>query len=109
MPGRFSVISQVGRSGSWRCAGCWCPADCWWREHQGRGTWPLGLAGARGEPWDEDATGILIENSGVGFDDNLGPAVWVSEWWLRAHWGRVLEIARYEPSEFALPHARQLG
>jgi SAM-dependent methyltransferase len=76
----------------------------------GRGFWPQGLAGSRGEPWDEDATGLLVEYFGASFEDGgLGPAVYVSEWWLRAHWGRALEIVRYEPAGFALTAGREGG
>lgn len=69
----------------------------------GRGFWDIGVAGSRGVPWDEDKTGMLVEYYGSGFVDGWGPAVYVSEWWLRAHWGRAFEIVRYEPSGFALP------
>jgi SAM-dependent methyltransferase len=75
----------------------------------GRGLWPMGVAGARGEPWDEDATGLLVERSGDSFDRSWGPAVYFSEWWLRAHWGRAVEILRYEPSGFAHPDERHSG
>jgi SAM-dependent methyltransferase len=75
----------------------------------GRGLWDLGVAGARSEPWDEDATGLLVEHPGSGFDDSWGPAVYVSEWWLREHWGRALKIVRYEPTGFALPRDRARG
>ena len=76
----------------------------------GRGFWDFGVAGARGEPWDEDATGLLIEHSGAGFEEgSWGPAVYVSEWWLREHWGRALRIASFEPSGFGLPGDRARG
>lgn len=75
----------------------------------GRGFWDLGVAGSRGVPWDEDRTGILVEHYGSGFYDGWGPAVYVSEWWLRAHWGRAFEIVRYEPAGFAVPENRATG
>jgi SAM-dependent methyltransferase len=75
----------------------------------GRGSWGFGVAGARGEPWDEDTTGLLIEYPGAGFEDTWGPAVFVSEWWLRAHWGRALQILRFEPTGFASPVDRSGG
>ena len=75
----------------------------------GRGTWDQGVAGGRGEPWDEDTTGLLIEYPGAGFDDSWGPAVYASEWWLRVHWERALHIVRYEPAGFAHPVDRSQG
>lgn len=75
----------------------------------GRGLWKYGVAGTRGVPWDEDRTGLLIEHFGADFDTSWGPAVYVSEWWLRAHWGLALEILRYEPTGFALPVNRPGG
>jgi SAM-dependent methyltransferase len=75
----------------------------------GPGFWPFGVAGSRGEPWDEDATGMLIEHAGSGFEDTCGPAVYVSEWWLRSHWGRALTIDRFHSSGFSLPSNRTSG
>jgi SAM-dependent methyltransferase len=75
----------------------------------GRGFWPLGIAGGRGVEWDEDATGILVEFYGTSFEDSFGPAVFVSEWWLREHWGRALEIVRFEPEGFGMPEGTGAG
>jgi SAM-dependent methyltransferase len=75
----------------------------------GRGFWDLGIAGSRGVPWDEDRTGLLVENYGTDFDTGWGPAVYVSEWWVREHWGRALEIIRYEPAGFGSPDDRETG
>jgi SAM-dependent methyltransferase len=75
----------------------------------GRGLWQFGEAGKRGVPWDEDRTGLLVERYGDDFDDSWGPAVYVSEWWLREHWGRAFEIVRFEPTGFALPDNRSAG
>jgi SAM-dependent methyltransferase len=69
----------------------------------GRGFWEEGVHGKRGVPWDEDHTGMLVEHYGSTFDDSWGPAVYVSEWWIREHWGRALEIERFEPTGFGLP------
>ncbi len=69
----------------------------------GRGTWEIGLHGARGVPWDEDNTGLLVEYYGSRFEDSWGPAVYVSEWWVREHWGRALDIERFEPTGYAEP------
>ncbi len=63
----------------------------------GSASWESGAAYARGIEWDEDRTGLLVEQYGAGFDDGYGPAVFASEWWLREHWGRALDIDRIEP------------
>jgi SAM-dependent methyltransferase len=75
----------------------------------GRGFWREGFHGARGVPWDEDNTGMLVEHYGSGFDDAWGPAVYVSEWWIREHWGRVLNIGRFESAGFSLPEGSTSG
>jgi SAM-dependent methyltransferase len=75
----------------------------------GSGYWHVGVAGRRGEPWDEARTGLLVEGSGSGFDATWGPAVYVSDWWLRAHWSRALTILRYASTGFALPDDRGAG
>ena len=69
----------------------------------------MGIAGSRGVPWDEDRTGILVERFGDDFETGWGPAVYVSEWWVREHWGRALELVRFEPSGFAHPDNRAGG
>ena len=69
----------------------------------GRGFWDVGFHGARGVQWDEDNTGMLVEHYGSMFDDSWGPAVYVSEWWVREHWGRALDIERFEPAGFGRP------
>jgi hypothetical protein len=66
----------------------------------GRGFWSMGLHGMRGVPWDEDNTGLLVERYGSRFEDSWGPAVYVSEWWVREHWGRTFDIERFEPTGF---------
>jgi len=68
----------------------------------GVGYWSEGFHGARGVPWDEDNTGMLVEHYGTSFDDGWGPAVYVSEWWVREHWGRMLDVERFEPTGFGL-------
>ena len=75
----------------------------------GRGLWPFGVAGSRGVPWDEDRTGLLVERYGDDFETSWGPAVYVSEWWLREHWGRAMEIVRFEPAGFGHPDSRAGG
>lgn len=42
-------------------------------------------------PWDEDRVGMLTIGHGTPWDHG-GPAVFHSEWWLRAHWGRAFEV-----------------
>jgi len=69
----------------------------------GVGYWSEGFHGARGVPWDENNTGMLVEHYGTSFDDGWGPAVYVSEWWVREHWGRAIDIERFEPAGFGLP------
>jgi SAM-dependent methyltransferase len=68
----------------------------------GEGYWNMGVHGARGMPWDEDNTGLLVEHYGTSFADSWGPAVYVSEWWVREHWGRALNIDRFEPTGFGI-------
>jgi SAM-dependent methyltransferase len=75
----------------------------------GRGLWPFGVAGSRGVPWEEDRTGLIVERYGDDFESGWGPAVYVSEWWLREHWGRAFEIVRFEPAGFAHPDNRAGG
>lgn len=43
------------------------------------------------ESWEEDATGMTVLRAGTPWDEG-GPVAFVSEWWLRAHWGRAFEI-----------------
>jgi SAM-dependent methyltransferase len=75
----------------------------------GRASWASGAAGARGIPWDDERTGLIVEDYGAGFEDAYGPAVFVSEWWLREHWGRALEIVRFEPQGIAARQTPQAG
>lgn len=71
----------------------------------GDGLWESGIAGSRGVPFDHDRIGMHVERYGDDFStgSGWGPAVYVSEWWLRAHWGRAFEIRRFEPRGFAFP------
>ena len=68
----------------------------------GSGFWGNGFAAARGVPFDPDRIGMLIERFGDDFVDCWGPAVFLSEWWLREHWGRAFEILHVEPTGFAM-------
>jgi SAM-dependent methyltransferase len=66
-----------------------------------RGLWDRGLAGKRGIEWDEDRTGMHIEFYGQSLVDSCNAAVWLSEWWLREHWGRVFEVLELRQTGFA--------
>jgi SAM-dependent methyltransferase len=52
-----------------------------------------------GAPWDPDRFGMAAFREGAAWDAG-GPIVFLSEWWLRAHWGRAFEIAQLSPSGF---------
>jgi SAM-dependent methyltransferase len=49
-----------------------------------------------GEPWDENRVGrnLLHHNRGWAVG---GPAVLMSDWWVREHWGRAFEILDIAP------------
>jgi SAM-dependent methyltransferase len=49
-----------------------------------------------GEPWDEDRVGINVLRHNKPWD-NGGPDVLMSDWWVRAHWGRAFEILEVAP------------
>jgi hypothetical protein len=49
-----------------------------------------------GEPWVEDRIGMNVLHHNRGWDDG-GPAVLMSEWWVREHWGRAFEIVQIAP------------
>jgi SAM-dependent methyltransferase len=44
-----------------------------------------------GEPWDEDRIGMNVLRHANGWDQG-GPMVLMSDWWVRAHWGRAFEV-----------------
>jgi SAM-dependent methyltransferase len=48
------------------------------------------------EPWDEDRVGMNVLHHNRDWDSG-GPAVLMSEWWVREHWGRAFEILRIAP------------
>ena len=50
-----------------------------------------------GEPWDPDRIGMNVLFPDQPWDEG-GPMVFVSEWWLRARWGRAFELERYLPA-----------
>jgi len=49
-----------------------------------------------GEPWHEDRVGMNVLRHNHSWDDG-GPLVMISDWWLRAHWGRAFEIVAIAP------------
>jgi SAM-dependent methyltransferase len=51
---------------------------------------------AAGEPWDENRIGRNVLSHNRSWDAG-GPAVLMSDWWVRAHWGRAFEILRIAP------------
>ncbi len=46
-------------------------------------------------PWDEEQVGITVTKRSNPWDLG-GPFVYLSEWWLREHWGRAFEIVQLE-------------
>ncbi len=49
-----------------------------------------------GEPWDEDRVGKNVLYHTRSWEDG-GPAVLMSDWWVREHWGRAFEILEIAP------------
>jgi SAM-dependent methyltransferase len=47
------------------------------------------------EPWDEDRIGMNVLRHDRGWDEG-GPLVLMSDWWVRAHWGRAFEVLGIE-------------
>jgi SAM-dependent methyltransferase len=47
-----------------------------------------------GEPWDPDRIGMNVLFPDQSWESG-GPMVFVSEWWLRARWGRAFELEPY--------------
>jgi SAM-dependent methyltransferase len=65
-----------------------------------------------GEAWADEHFGMNVLGYGQSWDEG-GPNVFVSPWWIRAHWGRAFDIAQLRDSErghgFVLlkkPHSR---
>jgi SAM-dependent methyltransferase len=48
------------------------------------------------EPWIEDRVGMNVLHHNRDWDSG-GPAVLMSEWWVREHWGRAFEILQISP------------
>jgi SAM-dependent methyltransferase len=49
-----------------------------------------------GEEWDEDRIGRNVLHHNRDWDSG-GPAVLMSEWWVREHWGRAFDIVEIAP------------
>ena len=49
-----------------------------------------------GEPWDEDRVGMNVLQHTQEWEVG-GPNVMMSEWWVRAHWGRAFQILEIAP------------
>ncbi len=48
------------------------------------------------EPWDEDRTGMNVLRRDAPWEQG-GPAVLMSDWWIREHWGCAYEIVDVAP------------
>jgi hypothetical protein len=53
-----------------------------------------------GEAWEEEQFGLLVTHFGLP-QDEVGPVIYHSEWWIREHWGRAFEILDFQPWGFA--------
>jgi SAM-dependent methyltransferase len=49
-----------------------------------------------GEPWDDDRHGRTTLRHTAPWDEG-GPAVLISDWWMREHWGRAFEVVDVKP------------
>lgn len=54
------------------------------------------------EDWDEDRIGMNPLLYGNSWDLG-GPIAFNSEWWIRAHWGRLFEIVSFQPHDGSEP------
>jgi len=50
-----------------------------------------------GEPWDESKVGMNVLRHNGWELGGPGPMVLMSDWWVRAHWGRAFEILEIAP------------
>ncbi|MBV8573514.1 MAG: methyltransferase domain-containing protein, partial [Acetobacteraceae bacterium] len=48
------------------------------------------------EPWIEDRVGMNVLHHDRAWDSG-GPAVLMSEWWVREHWGRIFDVVQIDP------------
>lgn len=58
----------------------------------GRSMWETREAG----PWEEERVGMAVVGHAEPWDLG-GPVVYLSEWWLEEHWGRLFDIAAVKP------------
>lgn len=49
-----------------------------------------------GEPWVEDRIGMNVLSHNQPWEHG-GPSVFMSDWWVREHWGRAFEVGRIVP------------
>ena len=49
-----------------------------------------------GEPWEEDLIGMNVLNHNRGWELG-GPMVFMSDWWVREHWGRAFDVVGSSP------------
>jgi SAM-dependent methyltransferase len=49
------------------------------------------------EPWDDNRIGMNVLRRDLGWEDG-GPVVLMSDWWVRAHWGRAFQILEVAPN-----------
>jgi hypothetical protein len=53
------------------------------------------------QPWDEAAVGMSVYRPGNPWDAG-GPMVLMSPWWIREHFGRLFDVEKIEPMNFAM-------
>lgn len=49
------------------------------------------------EPWDEDRVGMNVLRHDQSWDIG-GPSVFMSDWWVREHWGRLFDVVASAPA-----------
>jgi ubiquinone/menaquinone biosynthesis C-methylase UbiE len=54
------------------------------------------MPGLTGAEWQEESVGMIALDVGRKWDQG-GPNVFHSEWWLRAHWGRLFQVEEVMP------------
>jgi SAM-dependent methyltransferase len=62
------------------------------------------------EPWEEDRIGMNVLRRDQAWEQG-GPMVLMSDWWVRAHWGRafeILDVARVQGQSWMLLRKREI-
>ncbi|MBO0767721.1 MAG: class I SAM-dependent methyltransferase [Solirubrobacterales bacterium] len=59
-----------------------------------------------GETWEDDNIGMNGLLAGYPWSRG-GPVTFISEWWLRAHWGRLFDVVELRPYAYDNPPASQ--